>query len=305
MIIFLYGEDAYRMREKIKEIIERYQKIHKSGLNLKYFADFNDLKDGLRQNSMFKEKKLAIIENLFSKPEFKEKFLREGKNFAESEDVVLIYQEGEIKKNDGLFKFLIKNSRSQEFSLLEGYKLKNWIKNEFKKYNILAGSEVVERLAEYVGNDLWRMSNEIKKLASYRKDIRPDDVRLLVKSKIETDIFETIDAIADKNKKKALELLHRHLEKGDSPLYLLSMMNYQFRNLLIVKDFIEKYKPYNVILKKSGLHPYVVKKSYNLCQRFTLQELKKNLQKIFQIDLDIKTGKIEPRVGLDLLVAEI
>ncbi len=305
MIIFFYGEDTYRMREKIKEIIERYQKIHKSGLNLKYFADFDDLKDGLRQNSMFNEKKLAIIENLFSKPEFKAKFLKGGKNFAESEDVVLIYQEGEVKKNDDLFKFLIKSSRFQDFSLLEGYKLKNWIKNEFKKYNILVGPEVVEKLAKYVGNDLWRMSNEIKKLVSYRKDIEPDDVQLLVKSKIETDIFETIDAIADKNKKKALELLHRHLEKGDSPLYLLSMMNYQFRNLLIVKDFIEKYKPYNVILKKSGLHPYVVKKSYNLCQRFTLQELKKNLQKIFQIDLDIKTGKIEPRVGLDLLVAEI
>ena len=127
----------------------------------------------------------------------------------------------------------------------------------------------------------------------------------MVRSKIETDIFKTIDAIAEKNKKRALELLHKHLEKGDSPLYLLSMINYQFRNLLIVKDFIERCKPYNIILRKSGLHPFVVKKSYYQSQKFSFQELKKIYRKVFQIDLNIKTGRIESEMALDLLIAEI
>jgi len=38
---------------------------------------------------------------------------------------------------------------------------------------------------------------------------------------------------------------------------------------------------------------------------FTLEELKKIYYKIFQADLNIKTGKIEPEVGLDLLITEI
>jgi len=165
----------------------------------------------------------------------------------------------------------------------------------------------LEKLIEYIGNDLWQMSNEIKKLASFKnnKTLRIEDIELLVRSKIETDIFKTIDAIAEKNKKQALNLFHKHLEKGDSPLYLLSMINYQFRNLLIVKDLIEKHKPYDVILKKSGLHPFVVKKSYYQSQRFTFQELKKIFQKIFKADLDIKTGRIQPEIALDLLIAEI
>jgi len=151
------------------------------------------------------------------------------------------------------------------------------------------------------------MSNEIKKLASFKnnKTVRTEDIKLLVRSKIETDIFKTIDAIADKNKKQALNLLHKHLEKGDSPLYLLSMINYQFRNLLAVKDLIEKQIPYNIILKRSGLHPFVVKKSYYQSQKFTFQELKKIYQKIFKKDLDIKTGRIQPEIALDLLIAEI
>jgi len=307
MIIFLYGEDTYRMKEKLKEIIERHKKIHKSGLNLKYFDDFTNLKDGIRQTSMFKEKKLAVVTNVFANPDFKEEFFQNKKEFLDSEDIILIYEEKDFNKNNSLFKFLKKNTKSQEFKFLTGQGLKAWIKKEFDKYETKIDSLVLERLIKYIGNDLWQMSNEIKKLASFRnkETLKAEDIELLVKSKIETDIFKTIDAIADKNKKQALNLLHNHLEKGDSPLYLLSMINYQFRNLLIVKDLIEKHKPYNIILKRSGLHPFVVKKSYYQSQKFTFQELKKIFQKIFKVDLDIKTGRIQPEIALDLLIAEI
>ena len=307
MIIFLYGKDTYRMKEKLKEVIERHKKIHKSGLNLNYFNDFTDLKDGIRQTSMFKEKKLAVVTNLFASSDFKEEFFKNKKEFLDSEDIILIYEEKDFNKNNSLFKFLKKNAKCQEFKFFTGQKLKDWIKKEFDRYKTKIDPEVLEKLIEYVGNDLWQMSNEIRKLASFRNNetVKAEDIKLLVKSKVETDIFKTIDAIADKNKKQALNLLHKHLEKGDSPLYLLSMINYQFRNLLIVKDLIEKHKPYNIILKRSGLHPFVVKKSYYQSQKFTFQELKRIFQKIFKKDLDIKTGRIQPEIALDLLIAEI
>lgn len=307
MIIFLYGEDTYRMREKLKEIIERYKKIHKSGLNLKYFDDFTSFKDGIRQTSMFNDKKLAVVTNVFASPDFRKKFFQDKKEFLNSEDTILVYEEKDFNKNNSLFRFLKKDAKSQEFKFLVGQKLRDWIKREFNKYEAKIDSEVLGKLIEYIGNDLWQMSNEVKKLASFRNDkvVKLEDIDLLVRSKIETDIFKTIDAIADKNKKQALNLLHKHLEKGDSPLYLLSMINYQFRNLLIVKDFIEKYKPYNVILKKSGLHPFVVRKTYYQSQKFTFQELKDIYQQIFKKDLDIKTGRIQPEIALDLLIAEI
>ncbi len=62
MIIFLYGEDTYRSRRKLEEIVAHYKEIHKSGLNLKYLdgknADLSDVKGELQTASMFKEKKL-------------------------------------------------------------------------------------------------------------------------------------------------------------------------------------------------------------------------------------------------------
>jgi DNA polymerase-3 subunit delta len=311
MIIFLYGPDTYRSKQKLNEIIEHYKKIHQSGLNLKFFDEenlnFQSLKDTLFSTPIFKEKKLLVLKNIFSNQNFKENFLKEKERFINSEDIFLIYEKKEISKDDPLFQFLKKNSKFQEFNLLDNQKLKNWIKKELEKKDAQISPKALEKLIEYVGNNLWRVSNEIKKLVSYKKGeiIQEKDIELLVKPKIETDIFKTINAIAEKKKDKALILLHQHLEKGDSPLYLLFMINFQFRYLLIVKEMIEKNIPYYIILNQIKLPSFVVRKILEQSKKFTLQQLKKIYQKIFQKDLQIKTGKIEPETALDILIAEI
>jgi DNA polymerase-3 subunit delta len=310
MIIFLYGPDTYRAHQKLNEIIGYYKKIHQSGLNLKFFEgeslDFQDFKNWLDSTAMFKEKKLSVLKDIFSNQNFKEEFLRQKEKLANSSDIILIFEKKEIAENDPLFQFLKKNSKTQEFKLLESQNLKNWVKKEFEKYGTKITPKALEVFLDFVGNNLWQASNEIKKLVSYknRQKIEIEDVKLLVKPKIETDIFKTIDALAEKNKKQALKLLHKHLEKEDSPLYLLAMINFQFRNLLVIKEMVEKNRTYRQILNQSGLHPFLIKKSYFQARKFTFEELKKIYQKIFEVDLHIKTGRLDPQTALDLLIAE-
>jgi len=311
MIIFLYGQDTYRLRRKLNEIIEYYKKIHKSGLNLKYLnlseKGFEDFKDEFQSISMFAEKKLIILEETFTNQNFKENFLKNPKKFVDSGDTILFYEITETPRSGPLFKFLKRYAKSQEFELLEGENLKNWVKKEIENHKVKIDPVALEKLTDYVGNDIWQMANEIGKLVNYKKNkkVEAKDVELLVKPKIEPEIFKTIDAIASKNKKQALELIHKHLEKGDSPLYLLSMINFQFRNLLTIRDLIEKNKSPYTLFKEVKLHPYVIKKSYSQAQKFKIDELKKIYQKIFQVDLAIKTGKVEPGTALDIFIAEI
>lgn len=311
MIIFLYGEDSYRSKRKLEEIIESYKKIHKSGLNLIYFdadsQNFKDFAGSLKITSMFNEKKLIILKNIFSDTKFQEGLLENIKNLKEAKDILVIYENAPIDKRNKLLKTLEKEVKCQEFNFLQPSLLKKWIKQEFEKNKTKINPEAEDILMGFVGNNLWQMANEIKKLSDYKRGsvIKKEDVELQVRAKTESDIFKTIDALASKNKKQALYLLHKHIENGDSPLYLLSMISYQFRNLLIIKELQDAQKPYAVIAKKSGLHPFVVKKSYALCNQFSFSQLKKIYQKIFQIDSDIKTGKIEAETALDLLVSEI
>jgi len=311
MFIFLYGPDTYRSRQKLNEIIERYKKTSKSGLNLNYFDfkkdSYQGFKDEFQTISMFQENKLAVLENAFSNADFKRKFLKDSKKFADLNNIILFYEGNEVPKNDSLFKFLEKNAKFQQFEFLTGQKLKSLVKKEFEKYHCHISDIALEKLIEFTGNDLWQIANEIQKLIAYRakQKIEKEDVELLVGPKIEADIFKTIDAISSGDKKQALILIHKHLEKGDSPLYLLSMINFQFRNLLEVKDLVERNTPYYLIPKISNLHPFIIKKSYQQIGRFTLGQLKKIYQKIFEVDFKIKTGKLEPEAALDILIAEI
>ena len=311
MLIFLYGPDTYRSRQKLNEIIENYKKAHKKGLNLKYFEekdlDFGEIQNEIQQTSIIAGNKMLILEDTFSNVDFKEKFLKNSKNFISSKDLILFYEEREISGTNSLLKLLKKSGKSQEFKLLEGQNLKNWIKKEFNSCGAKTESLVIEKLINFLGNDSWQLSNEIKKLATYKKNkiIQARDVELLVKPKIDVDIFKTIDAIAEKNKKQALSLLHKHLEKGDSPLYLLSMINFQFRNLIQIKSLVEKNCTYQNIVRSTKLHPYIVKKSLWQARSFSFPELKKIYQKIFKADINIKTGRIDPETALDLLITEI
>ncbi|MGA2417974.1 MAG: DNA polymerase III subunit delta [Candidatus Staskawiczbacteria bacterium] len=316
MIYFLYGEDSYRSKKKLEEIIEGYKKVHKSGLNLIYAdatgSDFKDFYSNFKITSMFAEKKLIILKNVFGDAKFQDDFLGNIKNLEELKDIVVIYENCAADQRTKLFKSLQKYAKCQEFECLTPANLKKWILNEFEKNRIKINPDALNLLVDFVKNDLWQMANEINKLSNYiaplgNKNggiIRKEDVELLVKPNIENDIFKTIDALASKNKKQALSLLHKHLDGGDAPLYLLSMIAYQFKNLLIIKELQGKH-PYGAIAKKSGLHPFVVQKSFYLCNQFSVEQLKKIYQRIFQADLDVKTGKIEAETALDLLSAEI
>ena len=70
MIYFIYGQDSYRAKRKLEEIILGYKKIHESGLNLIYVdakeKNFKDFYSNFKISSMFAEKKLIILKNLFS-----------------------------------------------------------------------------------------------------------------------------------------------------------------------------------------------------------------------------------------------
>lgn len=306
MILFLYGEDNFRSLRKFKEIIAHYRKIHKTGFNLKYFDfeknNFEEFKDQFQTKSIFEEQKFFVLKNAFLNSDFKKKFLKNKKGFLNAGQNILFYERGLINQKDPLFIFLKKNSKFQRFDYLKKEKLTSWIKKELKKYNKKIDNDALNLLIEGVGNNLWQASSEIQKLVSYKtaaENIVKKDVELLVSQKIEPKIFTTLDLIAKRKKGEAFALIHQHLKNGDNPLYLLSMIAFQFRNLLILKQ--------RILAKKSvwtlGWHPFLIKKTLQLSLEFSFEELKKIYQKIAKMDVDIKSGKINPEIALELLIA--
>jgi DNA polymerase-3 subunit delta len=53
------------------------------------------------------------------------------------------------------------------------------------------------------------------------------------------------------------------------------------------------------------MHPFVLRKSFDQAKNFSFSALKKIYSRLAEIDIAIKSGRIEPRVALDLMVQEI
>jgi DNA polymerase-3 subunit delta len=310
MIYLIFGKDTFRANRKLKDIIERYRKIHRSGLNLKFFdlkeRSFEDFKEEFEFSPMFFEKKLFILKNASQNQQFKEKFLKKIDKFQNSKEIILFFEEGEIRK-DHFFDKIKEFAKFQEFKLLDQLKLKVWVREEFKRYNVDVDDKVVEKLAFLVGNDLWRMSEEIKKLVALKrgKKITENDIERVITFTLEVDIFKVIDAISMKNKKLAFQSLHSFLKRDEKYLDLFSLIKFQFRNLIKAKELIEKRGKNFQIINKLNLHPFIVEKILKVLPRFTMEDLKRVYQKIFSLDLAIKTGKIEPDLALDLLLIDL
>ena len=321
MIIFLYGQDNFRSREKLNEIIERFKKDGKNDLSLEIFdgenLEFNFFKNALTTLSFFSSKKLIIVKNLLAKGSTKllEEFSEYKSQLDSKDTVVVFWEEKDPDKRTKLFKFFKKTGKCQEFKLLENYQITDWIKKELEKTNTaktgscLISSEAQKKIAAFVGSNLWQMKNEINKLASYKLGrIESDDIDTLVASSITSNVFDIVDALGNKNQKSALKFLHEQLEKGENAIYLFTMIVYQFRNLIKVKSCFgsaaETESPQS-ISKETGLHPYVAQKTIAQTKKFSLTELKENYQKLLNFDLLIKTGKIEPVAALDLLIIQM
>jgi len=305
MLYFLHGPDTYRLAQKLKEIEQQYAKVHGSDLNLqkvdaKAFS-FKDFWDKLNQQSLFIKKKLFILENVFSSAGFKEDLTERAEQIAASSSIVVLIEKGEIKKTNKLFKLLDKKAKSQSFPFLQGQELRSWARKEFTKQAGAIESKALEKLLSSTKGDTWALSNEIKKLATYSKKITQEDIELFLGNKIEAEIFSTIDCLGQGNKEKALQLLESHLKKGDSPLYLLKMIAYQFRNLVLVKSC--RADP--ACRQRLNLHPFVLRKATFLSSRFSSVALKDIFRKIFDTDCKIKQGIISPEQGLRQLIAEI
>ncbi len=306
MIILLYGKDNYRLKEKLEEIITGYKKKYSSGLNIKFLKSsegFKDIEDENKQVSMFSEKRLIVVGDVFSSEKLKKDILENYSKISSSDNIFVFYQEGEVKKKEKLIEIFLKEKAIvQEFIPLSGKKLSSWIKKEFEKNEVKVSDEAVFKLQEIGGDDLWRIKNEIDKLSLYKKNISKEDVEEMVKTVTGVNIFNTIDAIAEKDKEKALFLFYDHLEKGDNPLYILSMIVYQFRNLITVKDLMERNYSYSEIQTKSNLKNFVFRKSYNQAKKFSFIELKEIYEELFLADLKGKTGQIDPVLAIHLFL---
>ncbi|MBT4277363.1 DNA polymerase III subunit delta [Candidatus Falkowbacteria bacterium] len=315
MIIFLYGEDTFRSKQKLKEFKGKFTRdIDKSELNIATIngerLDVEKFKQAILTGGFLVKKRMVIIENLISKNKGKKVLdeivdLIKDKNINTVNNIIIFWEEIGSKSKKGwqgkvlsgtLFNYLKTGKYVFEFLLLNNPKLAEWVKSQFKNKDKEIDPQAVNLLVNLVGDNLWKMNNEINKLASYQDNIiSVQDVKKIVSETFQENIFGLVDAIAEKNKKLFLELLNSHLKEGVEITYLLAMLIRQFRLLLSAKSMLQG-NPYANLSTELKVPIFVERKIKNQSAKYTLTELKNIYKKLLQIDIKIKQGYFNPEL---------
>lgn len=323
MYIFLYGADTFRSNEKLGALKKTFLAKNSSGSDLSVLdygetsTETAQFKDLLSNRGLFSTKKLLIIKNAIESQnpdQQKEllKILKKNPDLINDTDTVLIFFEStNPKKNGTLFKFLLANSKKQEFAPLEGLKLSNWTLNFLKNFapEKTIDKRALELLLASVGNDLYLLSNELSKLANFKNAgeiITSADVELLVKAKVDSTVFQAIEALTAGNKARTLTLLHEQIENGADVFYLLSMYTYHIRTLLKIGDCFFSGITYPAdIAQITKLHPYVIQKSLSQLRQLSQAKILSLLKALAEIDHNAKTGKESALQALDRFIVSI
>ncbi len=307
MLFFIYGDNIYFAKRKLREIVNKYAQVDTA---IKNFDCRNDnvaaLNEELSQQPLLYKKRLFVFLNALSAPVFKSFALQNEDMWLSLRDSAVFFEEGNPNKKDKLFLFLKKTAKIQEFKQPSKSAVYAFVTNEFKRYGTQIDAQALAYLANNY-NDLWLLENEIKKIAAWGNGakIGLKDVVSLCWPSAQFVIFEALDAIGTKNKSRAIEILRDFILRGENAAYLLSMLAFQFRNLILVKDLQERGTISPRIAKETSLHPYVLRKIIDQAQGFQLEELKKFYHKLFEADLKIKNGDLEPATAIDFLISGI
>lgn len=182
-----------------------------------------------------------------------------------------------------------------------------WIQDHVKLSGGQISTQAAVSLASQVGDDTRLASQEIIKLLTYVNFARPvdvDDVEHLTPLTAKIGDFDLVNAIRDRDQRKAQALLQRSFQ-DDDPLRILQSIVYQVRLLIMAREILDEHATINDFPKSLKIGYYPAKLALESVPRYSMKFLETIYHRLLEIDEAIKTGQMEPDIALELLVIEL
>ncbi len=321
MLLYLHGADTFRALQRIASFEVKFRADYDtSGLNIARIdaqkADISEVEVAVSTPPFLAEKRLVILSSLLDNKKISsatKELLRLFEKVAANDSVIaVVWQEkgGKKKAKTGELEKFFKNQKHvEEYAPLTLSQIPDWITQEVSRRGGAIDAPAVAMLANMIGADLWRLSSEIDKLLAYStgESINQAAVSELVVGELSDAIFELTDAIGNRDRKKALQLVSQQLALGMHPTELVSKIAWHTRTLGSVVSLIEQEATtsHHDVAKKSGLHPFVSKKALAKARSFSDSDISRLYQRLFDIDYRLKHGEQHPELLFDLLVLTV
>ncbi len=309
-LIFLHGEDSYRLARAKQAIETRFRTQQNSMADLVTFDMSETSLETVRQTLLtmpfFVSYRLFILKHTFQAPKATQEGLVALLPQVSDSTVIVFYEPTGVDKRVALFKWLSEHARTQTYPLPTEPELQRWIDDLAREQDVTFDATACQRLLQMLKHDTWQLANEVKKLACYvlsqkKTVVTGDDVALLCQQSPEESVFELTNALRDGNLVRAMTR-YRTIRQHDDPLMIAGAIAGQLRAW--AKIFLAKQADTSPpeIARVTQLNPYVVKLSLSVVSRMSLTELKRSYQALVTCDTNIKNGSVPPDLSVSLLL---
>jgi DNA polymerase-3 subunit delta len=311
-LYLLFGAEKYLRNQAAKAITEKVLKdsplreFNETEVSLND-ADFLQAISSAEQMPMISPRRVVKITeiNKFKEDdeELLERYVKRPAEFS-----VVIFVADELDKRRRFAKLLLDNCVSVEFANLSDFELLGWAKGKLKELNAQADDNALRQIVGLVGNNVLKLTNEIEKLVTAAL---PDSiitfelVEKLVPNSREISNFDLTDQLLNKNRVKALQILHKILHDGAEPLMLLGLIANNYRRLFLAKELMRQGVDRKEVARTIGLPFHKQEEFLATARRADAEKLSWSIKRIAEIDLAIKTSKATPKMQIEMLVTEL
>lgn len=317
MLYIFHGPDDFTRNETIARLKASLGDPSAADLNMAAL-DGRELRLGdIRAHAdampFLADKRLVIVSGYLSrlsgKPEETEQLIDYFSGLPATTDLVFVENDSLERKHPVLKAAAKLKAEVTHFGGPEKNNLRAWIMQKAEQHGAAIEPGAADLLGRLVGVDLRTLDSELEKLALYAGNshaIQPADVQLLTPYTEEAEDFGLANAIGQRNAAKAYDQLYKQLDEGKHPMAILGSIAAQIRNLLEVKDMAERgMSALEIAQKKGWKSDYAATMRLREAAKFSVARLEAILELLLQIDLDIKTGRVEPKLALDTLIARL
>lgn len=165
-----------------------------------------------------------------------------------------------------------------------------------------------KKLLEFCRDDFERVFHELEKLKLYKleeKVITEEDIDTIVMKSMDDNIFHLVDSILTGNKKYAFTLYHDFLLHGEQVVNIIRILSNKIRLIYQVKVLLQDGNSDSKISKLLKVHEYPVKLAREASYRYSEAVLLEKLERLANLDLEIKSGETTGQVEFETLLATI
>lgn len=305
----LYGEEAY-LKKQYKDKLLKALVADGDTMNFAAFEGRNIQPKGIIDLAetlpFFADRRVILIENSgFFKNSCED--LAEYLSDAPAESTCFLFVEDEVDKRNKLYKSVGKLGRTVEFGTQNEALLVRWIVGRLKKENKNITREVLQYFMNMTGTDMGNIDRELEKLICYtmgRNVITAEDVAAITTEQVTNKIFDMVNAIAEHEQKKALDLYYDLLTLKEPPMRILFLITRQFQILFHLKDMSGRGFDQSAIASKIGIPPFAVRRNQAQAKGFTLEQLRQAIADAVELEEAVKTGQLNDQMAVELLIVK-